>query len=29
MKRQSNVSVGAGVGQGQPLHFLYFLLKEN
>ena len=29
MKRQSNVSVGAGVRQGQPLQFLYFLLKEN
>ena len=30
MKRQSNnFSVGAGVDQGQPLQFLYFLLKEN
>ena len=30
MKRQSNnVSVGAGVDQGQSLQFLYFLLQEN
>ena len=30
MKRQSNnFSVSAGVDQGQPLQFLYFLLKEN
>ena len=30
MKRQgNNFSVGAGVDQGQPLQFLYFLLKEN